>query len=191
MASSFIYRVHIETLDNIFTPDILIDRLLVAQIGDPEPLPIPIDRITTDNEIQVVGSGSVAEASLALIGSGAGMLISIASNHRFPDETDHRLSFVKPLCRQAWRYNEVANHVSALVLRTAVISSKSIEIVRQDPIGNFVTSDIVEASAGTAILYNGLTPTGQFSTNQFQIELEDPILERILRFRYRVQVLCS
>jgi len=190
MASSFIYRVHIETLDSIVTPDILIDRLLVAQMGDSGPLPIPIDRITTDNEIQVVGSGSVAEAALALIGSGAGMLVSIASNHGYPDGLDGRLSFAKPLCRHAWRYNEVSNHVSALVLRTAVITSNGIEIVAQDAIGNFFTSDIVEVPVGTAILYSELTPKGQLSSSNFQIELEDPILGRILRFRYRVQALC-
>ena len=80
MASSFIYRPHVETLDGVVTPDILIDSLKIAAKGEAKHLPVPIDRLTTDNEIQVAGVGYVPDASLALIGAGAGMLLGIASN---------------------------------------------------------------------------------------------------------------
>ena len=75
MASSFIYRPHVETLDGVVTPDVLIDSLKIAAKGEAKHLPVPIDRLTTDNEIQVAGMGHVPDASLALIGAGAGMLL--------------------------------------------------------------------------------------------------------------------
>ncbi len=186
MASSFIYRPHVENLENVITPDILVYSLVVAEKGNPETSPIPIDRVTTDTEIQVVGSGNVPDASLALIGSGAGMLITIASNHGNPNEPVSRLSCAKPLCRHAWRYNDVADHVSRLVMRTVVISGSGEDILQQGSVGKSLNSNLDEVPTGSAILLTGLPLIGPISGSVFQIELADPILNRILQFRYRV-----
>ena len=58
MASSFIYRPHVATLDGVITPDVLIDSLMIAAKGEAKPLPVPIDRMTMDIEMQVAGPGA-------------------------------------------------------------------------------------------------------------------------------------
>ena len=70
MASSFIYRPHVATLDGVITPDVLIDSLMIAKKGEAKPLPVPIDRMTMDIEMQVAGPGAAPDAALALIGAG-------------------------------------------------------------------------------------------------------------------------
>ena len=184
MASSFIYRPHVETLDGVVTPDVLIDSLKIAAKGEAKHLPVPIDRLTTDNEIQVAGVGYVPDAFLALIGAGAGMLLSIASNHGEPDGPTNRLACAKPLCRHAWRLSDVANHLSDLVLSTALIHGIDTLMLQEGSVGECLDINFGEVSAGAAVLCSGMPSAGPVSGNYFQIALTDPVRERGLQFQY-------
>ena len=187
MASSFIYRPHVATLDGVITPDVLIDSLMIAAKGEAKPLPVPIDRMTMDIEMQVAGPGAAPDAALALVGAGAGTLLSIASNHGEPDGPANRLSCAKPICRHAWRLGDVAGHLSDLILKTAVIDGTDTKILQKGSLGDCLDTTIGEISAGAAVLCTGLPSAGPNSGHIFQIELTDPVLKRRLRLQYWVR----
>ncbi|MFP6687941.1 MAG: DUF2848 family protein [Alphaproteobacteria bacterium] len=184
MASSFIYRPHVQTLDGVVTPDVLIDSLMLAAKGEAKLLPVPIDRITMDIEMQAAGTGNGPDAALALIGAGAGTLLSIASNHGEPGGPAARLACAKPICRHAWRLADVAAHLSDLILKTAVIDGTETKILQEGSLGDCLDLNTGEVSAGAAVLCTGLPSADPDSGHNFQIEMTDPVLERCLRFQY-------
>ena len=111
MSSSFIFRPHIYDGNTVTTPDVLIDDVYVADsYGTNLSISrITNDRLTTASEIQVLGDNTIAQAAILLIAAGAGMLIGIASNHKYIDQEDPQL-FSKPISRQVWRFQNVADH---------------------------------------------------------------------------------
>ena len=111
MSSSFIFRPHIYDGNTVTTPDVLIDNVYVANSRDQN---INISRITNDRlstspEIQVLGFETIADAAVLLIAAGAGMLIGVASNHRYFDQEDPQL-FSKPVSRQVFRFQNISEY---------------------------------------------------------------------------------
>ncbi len=187
MASSFIYRPHVHNLDDVITPDVLIDHLTIAAKGSTTSIPVPIDRLTTDVEIQVAGSSSVPDAALAMIGAGAGTLLSIASNNGNPESNPGRLECVKPLCRQAWRFSDVAGHAGQLILRAASVNEGAAAIIQEGVVGEWLELPVDDVPVGSAVLCTGLPDLKAISGNHFQIEIEDLVLSRSLQFQYWVE----
>lgn len=184
MATSFIFRPHVHEREIIATPDLLIDRLSVAR-GN-ETTPVPVDRLTADTGFQVAEADTTADAALALVGAGAGMLIGVASDHRRRDDPSGRPGCAKPICREVWRHAEIADHTDALVLRGAA----------RRPDGEM---RIVQEGSAAPLLGGWTPPPGQamlctglaliepvFASTEFEIILEDPVLGRRITLRYSV-----
>jgi len=185
MASSFIYRPHVHNLDNVSTPDVLIDQVSIVK-GE-QTAAVPIDRITTNVKIQVIGSDTVPDASIVLVGAGAGTLLSIASNHGNHNEPINRLSCAKPLSRQAWRLSDIADHVAELVVRTFIINEAGNELIQEGMIGDFFGTVTTDIPLGNAQFLTGLNLDMKNHASNFKVEIEDPVLSRKLVFQYWVQ----
>ena len=185
MASSFIYRPHVHNLDNVSTPDVLIDHVSILK-GE-ETAAAPIDRITTNVEIQVVGGSTVPDAAIVLVGAGAGTLLSVASNHGNRDEPVNRLSCVKPLSRQAWRLSDIADHVAELKLRNFAINGDDNELIQQGTFGDIFGSIEDDILLGNIQLLTGFNLDMETRANNYKVEIEDPVLSRKLGFQYWVQ----
>ncbi|MEE2998342.1 MAG: DUF2848 family protein [Pseudomonadota bacterium] len=185
MASSFIYRPHVHNLDNVSTPDVLLDHLLILK-GE-ETAATPIDRLTTNVEIQVVGGNTQPDAAFTLIGAGAGTLLSVASNHGNQYEPINRLSSVKPISRQAWRMNDIGDNVANLVLRSFAINLKGEELIQEGIVGEVFGTISNDVPLGNIQILTGLNLNKKFHCDNFRVEIEDPILSRKLTLQYRVQ----
>ena len=185
MATSFVFRPHVHEREIVATPDLLIDSLSVAR-GN-QTVPIPVDRLTTDTGFQVAGPGTTADAALALVGAGAGMLIGVASDHRRRDDPSGRLPCAKPICREVWRHADVADHVGALVLRGAARQPDGEMRVVQEGSAASLLGAAGSLPPGRAVLCTGLEMIEPvFASTDFEIVLEDPVLGRRITLRYGV-----
>jgi hypothetical protein len=185
MASSFIYRPHVHNLNNVSTPDILLDHLLI--IEGKKTATAPIDRLTTNVEIQVAGINTLPDAAFTLIGAGAGTLLSVASNHGNQNEPVNRLSSAKPISRQAWRMSDIGDNVANLVLRSFAINVKGEELIQEGIIGEVFGTIMYDIPLGNIQMLTGLKRDKNFHCNNFRIEIEDPTLSRKLTLQYWVQ----
>ena len=183
MATSFVFWPHVHEREIIATPDILIDDLKV--ICGNKSVSIPIDRLTMDNGFQVPGSGTLPDAAIALVGSSAGMLIGVASDHRDRHDNIGRLSCAKPICREVWRFADVSGHTDALVLSTlARRTDGSQAIVQQARVGQ-ILKDVMLAR-GQVVLLTGLKIEGMVVSSAFEISLKDQVLQRQITLRYGI-----
>ena len=191
MCAGFVYRPHVETAEGVFTPDIVLDRLVVA-VGNAR-FPVSVERLTGDAAIEVIGGETRGQGAVALIAASAGSLIGIGSDHvdgaLAEDPARARQVCAKPLSRATWRFAEIAGHLDEIALRTEAVDaagrSHESDIALSDVAalpgdGTVPAGTIVLAHAGADTL------TGPASVT---VTLEDRRLARRLVHRYAVRVL--
>ncbi len=188
MTTSFVFRPHVHETEIVATPDLLIDTLEVAR-GNARS-PVPVDRLSTASGFQVVGAGTVADAAVALIGAGGGMLIGAASDHRRPEEPSGGLACAKPVCREVWRFADIADHADALVLTSSARQPDgTMKILQRGAVGGLLAE--TDLPLGRAVLCTGLESSGDAGSDAYEITLEDPILGRAITLRYGITELAA
>ena len=195
MSSSFIFRPHIYDGNTVTTPDVLIDNVYVADsLGTNLSISrITNDRLTTSPEIQVLGDDTIAQAAILLIAAGAGMLIGIASNHKYIDQEDPQL-FSKPISRQVWRFQNVADHWKFLSIQSSCETGEIFqngnlaEFAPIDDIITLIASNESSLEKGTAVLCVGLPllKSGRPSSS-YNLKLFDQEKDQMLELDYQVR----
>jgi hypothetical protein len=181
----------------------------MAAVGVRRPPSVPVfyrcsaSRLTTADEIQVVGEDSSGEVEFVLIQAEGTLWVGTGS-----DQTDRKVEAYgitvskqmcdKPMAPELWSYEEVAPHWDDLVLRAWAVRDGTRELYQQSAvtammsppalIREYTGSDkLPEGSAmfsGTLPAIGGLRPA-----QRFEFELEDPILRRSLRHAYAIRTL--
>jgi hypothetical protein len=197
MPTSYIFQPHVHELEAVVTPDVLIDELCVASVatGRLEIAPLPVDRLTMDNGFQVTAEDTTADAAIALIGAGAGMLIGIASDHRGALAGSDRLACAKPICREVWRFADVADHAERLIVRSGAVTRDRTVALQGSALADWPSiPDVIAAVAGGpalppghAVLYTGLPRADAKGAVIFDIALEDPVCGREIAHRYTLR----
>lgn len=191
MCAGFVYRPHVETPEGVFTPDIVLDGLIVA-VGNAR-IPVSVERLTGDAAIEVIGGETRGHGAVALIAASAGALIGIGSDHvdgaLAEDPARARQICAKPLARQVWRFAEIADRLEDIALGTEAVdgagrshrSETALSAIAALPADGAVPG-------GTAIFAhaNADAPPGPASVT---VTLEDRRLSRRLVHRYAVRVL--
>ena len=107
----------------------------------------------------------------------------------------------KPAATDAWLYADVADHIDALVLRSWIVEDGerkpyqdgSMATLRtpEDLIQGYLGATGATAFAEGHVMTCGTVPAigGIRPSQNFEMELHDPVLQRSLRHRYEVQVL--
>ena len=191
MCAGFVYRPHVDTAEGTFTPDIVLDRLVVA-VGNAR-FPVSVERLTGDAAIEVVGAETRAQGAVALIAASAGSLIGIGSDHidgaLAEDPARARQVCAKPLARAAWRFAEIAGHLVEVILRTEAVDGAGRSHESETALSDIAALPGDGAvPAGTVVLvHSGAdAPAGPASVT---VALEDRRLARRLVHRYAVRVL--
>ena len=181
----------------------------MAAVGVRRPPSVPVfyrcsaSRLTTADEIQVVGEDSSGEVEFVLIQAEGTLWVGTGS-----DQTDRKVEAYgitvskqmcdKPMAPELWSYEEVAPHWDELVLRAWAVRDGTRELYQQSAvtammsppalISEYTGSDkLPDGSAmfsGTLPAIGGLRPA-----QRFEFELEDPILGRSLRHAYAIRTL--
>ena len=191
MCAGFVYRPHVETAEGVFTPDIVLDSLIVAA-GNAR-IPVSVERLTGDVAIKVVGAETRGVGAVALIAASAGALIGIGSDHvdgaLAEDPARARQICAKPLARHVWRFAEVASHLDEIALRTEAVDDAGRSHETETALSAIAALPADGAvPAGTAIFAHAGADAlpGPASVT---VTLEDRRLSRRLVHRYAVRVL--
>jgi hypothetical protein len=128
-----------------------------------------------------------------------GLLVTIGSDH-----TDRKVEAYgvtvskqvcpKPLARDAWRFDEVADHWDQLELRAYALANGERRIYQQGSVASLLPAADLLARApltqgaamfcGTLAVQGGIV--GMADGDALELELHDPVLNRTLRHAYRV-----
>ena len=151
--------------------------------------------LTTASAIQVSGADTSGEVEFVLLHKPDGLWVTVGSDH-----TDRKAETIgvslskqlceKPICRDAWRYDEVTDHWERLVLRSwsdgELYQEGPVTTMRSpdDLLGRYPLKPGWAMFCGTLAAKGGIRPA-----KSFRMELEDPVRKRKLTHEYRVDVL--
>ncbi|MEP6494424.1 MAG: DUF2848 domain-containing protein [bacterium] len=183
--------------------------LELAALGVPRPSRAPIfyrvssSLLTTADVIEVVGPDTSGEVEFVLAMLDDGLWVGLGS-----DQTDRSIertsvAHSKQLCAKVvapmlWRYDDLADHWDRLRLRSWTHRRGTRERYQDDTVAAILPPERLIAmydgsgalDAGTA-LFSGtvaaLAAVG--AAEEFEMELEDPVLERTIHHRYRIVTL--
>ncbi len=170
----------------------------------PTLFPCTVDRMTTANEIEVLGNRTSGEAEFALIYHHGEIYVAAASDHTDRDLERTSITFAKQVCpkvlsREVWPYAEVSDHWDAIVLRGWAGSGSDARRYQEGALAEMLPPDELEALVrerlggvmdGT-VIYSGTLPIlggGGFDFSAtFAVELQDPGTDQALRCEYSVR----
>jgi hypothetical protein len=182
----------------------------LAHMGVPAPTRVPIyfpltpSVLVTAERIEVLGAETSGEIEYALLFAPNGeVYVTVASDHSDRAAERHGIQLSKQLCPdvlapEVWPYAEVAPHWDSLVLRCWVTRGGSRQLYQEAPLAELLsaddwlrTLDQEHLRQPGLVFLSGTPPTigGLVYGDSFEIELQDPVLERTLRHRYAVEVL--
>ncbi len=109
----FLYKPHVAgPEDSITTPDIVIDRVSILADGDRHYL--PVHRLNSDIELQVLPGDIEVTPAYAFVASGGGALVSLAALVRQSGDPLAKADLL--IARHAWRLRNVVDHFAALAM---------------------------------------------------------------------------
>ena len=160
--------------------------------------------LTTAENVDVVGSETSGEVEFVLFSLEDGLWIGVGSDHtdRRTEAFDISVSkqaCPKPVGPQLWRYSEVADHWDQLTLRSYAVNGGERQLYQEGRVTHMrAPEDLIrrytDGKAGlppSTAMFCGTLPalTSVKGAPAFEVQLEDPVLGRILRHRYQVRAL--
>jgi len=170
----------------------------------PEFYRISASRLTTASAIQSLGAASSGEAEALLIKHGGELFVGVGSDHTDRDLEAHSVRASKQICDkpvapEVWLYSDVHNHWDDLILRSFITvhgqrvgyQEGKVSVLRHpDDLMNKYCGG-PDGLADGSLMFCGTCPVigGVRPSAHFEIELEDPILDRRLLHSYEVTAL--
>lgn len=159
--------------------------------------------LTTDDMIDVLGENSSGEVEYVLHAIDGEIFVGVGSDH-----TDRKAETIgvslskqmcaKPVSRKAWRYDDVAPHWDALMLRSYVRVNGERRLYQEGSVaamrppeelcrlwgGDARLPERASMFCGTLAVHGGIV-----GSDTFEMELEDPVLNRRITHVYGVRTL--
>ena len=181
----------------------------LAALGVPRPRSVPCfyrvssSLLTSAEIVDVVGPETSGEVEVVLFSLEDGLWVGVGSDHtdRRTETFDISVSkqaCPKPVGPQLWRYSEVADHWDQLTLRSYAVHGNERRLYQEGKVTHFRPPEelIHRYTDGKGLppstaMFCGTLPAlhGVKGAPAFEIQLEDPVLGRILHHRYRVRML--
>jgi len=178
-------------------------------IGVPRPKRTPIfyrgaaSLLTTADTIEVLGDASSGEVECVVYALDDGLWVGLGSDH-----TDRKAETVgvslskqmcaKPVSPQIWRHDDVAPHWDKLILRSFAHVGGERRLYQEGPVAGMrpppeligLYTDGGSLPQGSAMFCGTLAVHGGIAAaDTFEMELEDPVLRRIIRHSYTIVTL--
>lgn len=184
-----------------------IDELKAIGVKPPATVPtfypLAAQLLTTDDVLEVPRGDSSGETEFVLLQGPDALYIGIGSDHtdrkvEAYDVTVSKQMCAKPIGREVWRFDEVADHWDALEMRCWRVRDGQRSLYQEGKVTRLLDPrDLIERLTGEAQLPPG---TAMFCGTQavigelghgdaFEVELHDPVRNRTLRHAYRVEAL--
>ncbi len=182
-----------------------IDEMQALGISRPDTVPVfnrvANSRLTQREAIEVLGNHSSGEVEFVLIRAKDNLYVGVGSDH-----SDSRIEtfcmaaakqvYDKSIAPVLWRYDDLVFHWDKLILRSYITvdnvrhlyqEGRVDAILHPETLINSYAAPDGKLSEG-AVLYGGTfsTQEGVRSGSRFEYELEDPVLNRVIRHQYCV-----
>jgi hypothetical protein len=180
----------------------------LAAIGVPRPSSVPVyyrvaaDLLTQADTLSVLGPDSSGEVEPVIMSLDDGLWVGVGSDHTDRKAETIGIALSKQLCGKPigtdlWRYDEVEAHWDSLILRAYATIDGERVLYQEGTLAALRTPrDLIarrgagDLPAGTAMFGGTLGAIGGIRpATRFEMELEDPVLGRILRHGYSLDVL--
>jgi hypothetical protein len=178
-------------------------------IGVPRPKRTPIfyrgaaSLLTTSDTIEVLGDASSGEVECVVYALDDGLWVGLGSDH-----TDRKAETVgvslskqmcaKPVSGRIWRHADLAPHWDKLILRSFVRVAGERRLYQEGAVAGMrpppeligLYTDGGTLPQGSAMFCGTLAVHGGIAAADiFEMELEDPVLRRIIRHSYTIETL--
>ena len=178
-------------------------------IGVPRPKRTPIfyrgaaALLTTADTIEVLGDTSSGEVECVVYALDDGLWVGLGSDH-----TDRKAETVgvslskqmcaKPVSARIWRHADVAPHWDKLILRSFVRVAGERRLYQEGAVAGMrpppglisLYTGGGSLQLGSAMFCGTLAVHGGIAAaDRFEMELEDPVLRRIIRHSYNIETL--
>ena len=182
----------------------------LAAIGVRRPPAVPCfyrigaNLLTHAPVIEVTGFRSSGEVEVVVMSLADGLHVAVGSDHtdrevEAYDVTVSKQVCPKPVSRQLWRFEEVEPHWDELILRSWIVVDGRRELYQEGTLSKMLPPRNLIAryrggpeplSVGTAMYCGTLAVNGAIRAgDRFEIELDDPKLNRTLRHAYGTRCL--
>ncbi len=179
-------------------------------IGVARPSTVPLfyrvsaSLLTTAGSIEVLGVDSSGEVEPVVVMTDGEMWVGVGSDHtdRVAEASGVALSkqlCPKPLSRVLWRFADVADHWDDLILRCYAIDGDDRRLYQEGTTARMRRPEAlialycgapVDLPAETAMFCGTLPVIGEIRpAGAFALELEDPVIGRVIEHRYDVRPL--
>ena len=184
--------------------------LELAAIGVPRPRSVPCfyrvssALLTSAETLDVVGADTSGEVEAVLFSLEDGLWVGVGSDHTDRRTETFNISVSKQACPKPvgpklWRYSEVADHWDQLLLRSYAVNGGERLLYQEGRVTHLRPpedlirryTDGMPGLPPSTAMFCGTLPalTPVKGASAFEIQLEDPVLGRILRHRYKVRTL--
>jgi hypothetical protein len=181
----------------------------LAALGVPRPSMTPLyyrvaaQTATQSSRLVVLGPHSSGEVEPVVVAMADGLWIGVGSDHTDRKAEAAGIALSKQLCgkpvgTQLWSYADVEGHWDELIIRSwATIDGERV-LYQDSPVSALRTPrDLIRKQSGTDMLPAGTlmfcgTPGaigGIRPATRFEMELRDPVLNRVLTHSYDIEVL--
>ncbi|QDO96262.1 DUF2848 domain-containing protein [Ferrovibrio terrae] len=181
----------------------------LAAIGVPRPSTVPLfyrigtGQLSQTTHLQVLGPDTSGEVEPVVLSLADGLWVAVGSDHTDRKAEAAGVALSKQLCSKVvgtglWRYDEVAPHWDSLILRAwATIDGKRTLYQEGAVSGLRSPADLMQRYSNTATLPPGSLMFGGTigaiggirPGTRFEMELEDPVLQRKLGHAYDIEAL--
>lgn len=185
-----------------------IQELEVLGVARPRQVPmfyrVARQQLTTAGELDVVGGQSSGEVEAVLVQLPDGLYVGVGSDHTDREVEAYGVTVSKQVCpkplgRQLWRFDEVADHWDALVMRSYLTENGQRVLYQEGSVARMLPPrELISRFAGTegalatgTVMFCGTLPAigGVRGGEAFELEIHDPVLGRSLSHHYLVRPL--
>jgi hypothetical protein len=157
-------------------------------------------RLTTEDSIEVCGTGSSGEVEFVLIGWQGRIFVGVGSDHTDRKVETYSVTVSKQMCDKPiapvlWELEEVAAHWDQMILRAFAWIDGARVLYQEGTLDSMLpVKELIQRGFGDAGLPDGCAMFGgTFAAiggirpaSRFDFELEDPVLKRSIRHGYDV-----
>lgn len=162
--------------------------------------------LTTSDAIQVVANETSGEVEFVLVVRGDGIWVGLGSDHTDRGLERHSVALSKQLCAKVmapalWKLDDVAGHWDEIELRSWAHRAGVRQPYQDGTVGQILApTQLLERYAEFAaplaeggMMFSGTLPTLHeiAPADAFEMELFDPVLQRRIQHRYRIDVLSA
>lgn len=165
--------------------------------------PLAASLLTTADVIEVPRDDSSGEIEVVLLQADDGLYVGVGSDHtdrkvEAYDVTVSKQMCDKPVGKQVWRFEDVADHWDSLEMRCWRVRDGQRALYQEGKVTRLLDPrELIQRLTGESSLPSG---TAMFCGTQavigelghgeaFEVELHDPVRNRTLRHAYRVESL--